>query len=145
MVLRALALALVAAACAPTPDPVGRLAARRAALGLSSEPLPFAEAMERMEAKAYESFLVRVGSRRHSDEEVLDAAVDIENLLARADGVTAEARPPDPPTFDDRLRAARERASAFARAVASGGRGEAEAGELLACCMQCHLIFRKPR
>lgn len=122
-----------------------RLAARRAALGLAGGPIPFADAMKRIEAKAYEGLLARVGSKRLPKDEVLDAAVDIENLLLRADPATAVARPPNPLVFDTRLADARERALALARAVANGGTGEPEARELIVSCVSCHVTFRAPR
>jgi hypothetical protein len=95
--------------------------------------------MRQMGVKAYEALLARVGSRRLTEEEVLDAAVEIETLLARAVG------PPDPPGFDPLLARSRTLARALALAVAQGKRGDAEARELLASCMDCHVIFRKPR
>jgi hypothetical protein len=139
-----LVLALVAA-CGSEPDADARLAERRAALGTKSEPMPFADAMKRIEAQGYEGLLARVGSKRLSRDEVLDAAVEIESLLARADPSTAEARPPDPPDFDAQMKNARGRAAAFARAVAKGGTGEVEARELFASCQACHVTFRTPR
>lgn len=107
--------------------------------------MPFADAMKRVRTQGYEGLLARVGSKRLSKDEVLDAAVEIESLLARADPSTAEARPPDPPDFDAKMKAARERALAFARAAAKGGTGEAEARELVASCVACHVTFRTPR
>lgn len=112
---------------------------------MKSEPLAFADAMKRIEAQGYEGLLARVGSKRLPADDALNAAVDLENLLARADPSTAEARPPDPPDFDAKMKAARERASAFARAVAKDGTGEAEARELVASCVACHVTFRTPR
>ncbi len=123
----------------------GRLAARRAALGLKSGPIAFADAMKRIEAKGYEGLLARVGSKRLPKDEVLDMAVDVENLLARADPKTAAARPPNPLVFDARLADARERAMALARAVASGGTGEPEARDMIVSCVSCHVTFRTPR
>ena len=136
-------LVLVAlAACGSGEDVDGRLAARLAALGLGTGPIAFADAMKGIETKAYEGLLARVGSKRLRRDETLDAVLDIGNLLARADPLTAAARPPDPLGFDARLADARERALALARAVASGGTGEAEARELIASCVSCHVTFR---
>jgi len=122
-----------------------RLATRRAALGLANEPLAFADAMKEVREKGYEGFLARVGSKRLTPDEVLDAALDLESLLQRADPRTAEARPPDPPRFDARLADARGRATALARAVAQGKSGDLEAKELLASCVDCHVTFRIQR
>lgn len=122
-----------------------RLATRRVALGLPSEPLAFADAMKQVQEEGYEGLLARVGSKRLRPDEVLDAALDLENLLSRADAETAEARPPDPPLFDARLADARGKATALARAVARGNSGDLEAKDLLASCVDCHVTFRIPR
>lgn len=119
-----------------------RLAARRAALGLGTGRVPFAEAMRQIEAREHEGILARVGSKRLTPDEVLDVALEVEDLLARADASTAAARPPDPHRFDARLADARARAAALARAVAKGGTGETEARELIASCVSCHVTFR---
>jgi len=143
---RSYAALLLLAACSPAPDVDARLLARRAALGLGSGPLAFPEAMQRKGAKAYEALLARVGSRRLPADEVLDAALELENLLARADVATAGAvRDADPRGFDGRLEASRDRALDLARAIAAGGSGEKEARVLLMSCMECHLMFRKPK
>jgi hypothetical protein len=143
---RYLVLCLVAA-CGSDGEVDARLAARRAAIGLGDGPVAFAEAMARIREKGYEGLLARaqLGSKRLLPDEVLDAALDLENLLARADPATAAARPPDPPGFDARLARARGKASALARAVAAGRSGEKEAGELIASCLDCHVTFRIPR
>ncbi len=101
--------------------------------------------MKGIEAKGYEGLLARVGSKRLSGDEVLDAALEIENLLVRADPSTAAARPPDPLVFDTRLADARERALALARAAARGGTGEPESRDLIVSCVSCHVTFRTPR
>ncbi len=101
--------------------------------------------MKTIETKAYEAILMRVGSRGLAAEEVFDAAVEIESLLARADPLTAAARPPDPPVFDARLKDARERATVLARVLADGGTGDMEARALIASCFACHVTFRTPR
>lgn len=121
------------------------LQARRAVLGLPTEPLPFADAMRRIQQRGFEPLLARVGSKRLNRDDVADAALEIENLLARADPVTAEARPPDPPRFDSLLADARRKSTALARAVLAGGDGAQEAGEVIASCTACHLIFRELR
>ncbi len=140
---RYLVLCLVAA-CGAGGELDVRLAARRAALGLADDPLPFPEAMARIREKGYEGLLARAGSgsMRLQPDEVLDAALEIENLLARADPATAAVRPRDPPGFDARLAHARGKASALARSVAAGGSGGKEAGELVASCLDCHVTFR---
>jgi hypothetical protein len=141
----ALALSLAAACGSDGAD--ARLAARRTALGLGEDPLAFADAMLRMREMGYEGLLARarLGSRRLRPDDVFDAALEIENLLARADPDTAAVRPPDPPGFDSRLADARARAADMARALARGEAGEEEAGELLASCVDCHVTFRIPR
>lgn len=101
--------------------------------------------MAGIEAKAFEGVLARVGSKRLARDEALDMALGLENLLSRADPSTAEARPSNPPVFDARLAAARGRALALARALARGEDGKTEAGEVVASCFDCHVIFRKPR
>jgi len=126
-------------------DVDGLVVARRAALGLPAESRPFADAMKRMQEKGYEGFLARVGSKRVPADDVVDAALDMENLLAHADPSTAEARPPEPPRFDALLADARRKTTALARAVLAGGSGRKEAGEVVASCTACHLVFRKPR
>lgn len=136
---------LVAACGSRGEDVDALLATRRAALGLGDGRIAFADAMARMRAKGYEGLLARVGSKRLLPDDVLDAALEIEDLLARADPANAAGRPPDPPGFDGRLAEARERARALARAVATGRVGEKEAGELLASCVDCHVTFRIPR
>jgi hypothetical protein len=136
---------VIVAACGSDGELDARLAARRAALGLADDPLTFPEAMIRIREKGYEGLLARVGSKRLRPDDVLDAALDLQNLLARADPATAAARPPDPPGFDSRLAHARAKALALARAVAAGGSGEAEAGDLVASCVDCHVTFRIPR
>ena len=143
--MRRYLVAVLLAACGSGTDVDARLAARRAALGLGSAPLPFADAMKTIETKAYEAVLMRVGSKALPAEEVFDAAVEVENLLARADPKTAAARPPDPLVFDARMKDARERARALSRALALGRSGETEAGELALSCVACHVIFRTPR
>jgi hypothetical protein len=135
---------LLLAACGRETDADARLAARRAALGLDTEPVPFADAMKTIEKRAYEAVLMRVGSKGLSAEEVLDVAVEVENLLARADPATAAVRPPDPLVFDARLKDARARAAAFARAALDEG-AEEEARALVASCVSCHVTFRTPR
>jgi hypothetical protein len=136
---------LLAAACGSGEDVEAKLAARRAALGLPAAPVAFAEAMRRMQEGGYEGLLARVGSKRLARDDVVDAALTIEGLLAHADPATAEARPPDPLRFDALLAGARRSATALARAVLSGGDGIEEAGEVIASCTACHLTFRKPR
>jgi hypothetical protein len=136
-------LLVLLAACGS--DVEGRLAARRAALGLANGPIPFADAMKGIEAKAYEALLARAGAKRLPADELLDAALDIENLLVRADASTAAARPPNPLDFDSKLKESRERALALARAVARGGTGEPEARALVDSCVHCHITFRTPR
>lgn len=141
-----LALSLVAA-CGSDGEADARLAARRAALGLPEDPVPFSEAMARLREKGYEGLLARaqLGSKALRPDEVLDAALEIESLLSRADPSTAAARPPDPPGFDARLAAARGKATDLARAIAAGKPGEREAGDLVASCLDCHVTFRIPR
>jgi hypothetical protein len=143
--MRRLYLALLAVACARQPTGEAEVAARRAALGLPEEPLRFADAMKRIETGGYEAFLARIGTRRLTPAEVLDAAVRIDHLLEQADGATAEARAKDPGAFDAALTSARTWATAFARAVARGGRGDLEARGLLASCIDCHMGFKTPR
>lgn len=103
--------------------------------------------MARIRERGYEGLLARtqLGSKAVRPDEVLDAALEIENLLARADPATAAVRPPDPPGFDARLAHARGKATDLARAVAAGRAGEKEAGELVASCLDCHVRFRIPR
>ncbi|MCK6462047.1 MAG: hypothetical protein L6Q95_19365, partial [Planctomycetes bacterium] len=141
-----LALSLVAA-CGSDGEADARLAARRAALGLPEDPVPVSEAMARLREKGYEGLLARaqLGSKALRPDEVLDAALEIESLLSRADPSTAAARPPDPPGFDARLAAARGKATDLARAIAAGKPGEREAGDLVASCLDCHVTFRIPR
>jgi hypothetical protein len=144
--MAALATALLLAACGSGEDADARLAARRAALGLGgSASVPFAEAMARMQAKAFEGLLHRVGSKALPPGEALDAALEIEDLLARADAANAAARPPNPPVFDARLAASRGRALELARALARGRDGIKEAAEVVASCFDCHVMFRAPR
>jgi hypothetical protein len=139
------ALCLAAACGSGTEELDARLQARRAALGLDDGTLTFADAMSRMRAKGYEGLLARVGSKRLRPDDVLDAALEIGSLLARADKETASVRPPDPPGFDSLLARARAKADELARAAAAGRTGEKEAGELLASCVDCHVTFRIPR
>jgi hypothetical protein len=101
--------------------------------------------MRRMQDRGYEGLLARVGSKRLAKDDVIDAALDIENLLAHADPLTAEARPPDPSRFDALLGDARRKSTALARAMIAGGDGVKEAGEVVAACTACHLIFKKSR
>jgi len=98
-----------------------------------------------MEKGAFEGLLTRVGSRRLPADEVLDAALRIEDLLARADPASAAARARAPAEFDDRLRQSREDALALARAVAAGERGTEIASVLITSCLGCHETFRKRR
>jgi len=120
------------------------LEARRAVLGLAQEPLPFADAMAWMRAQAVEGLLTRVGSRRLRRDEVLDAALGIENALARAELPSAgRHRAPDPEGFDRLMRRTREQANALARAVEKGEDGTAEAAALLTGCVECHRTHRR--
>jgi hypothetical protein len=137
-------LALLAAACARTPTGEAEVAARRAALGLPAEPLPFADAMKNLERKGAEAFLARIPSRGPSRALAFDTAVEILSLLERADATTATARAADPAAFDAALAAARTWATTFARAVGRGERGELEARGLLASCIDCHQAFKRP-
>jgi len=137
--------ALLAACADPGPDLETELQARRAALGLPKEPLPLKAAMQEMQRRAFEPLLGRVGSRRLPPPEVLDAALRMENLLARAEPAGAEGRAHDPAAFDALLADARDRAFALARAVASGNEGTPEAYGLLATCVNCHRRFRRSR
>lgn len=120
------------------------LATRRAALGLSEEPLPFTDVMAWMGARTMEGFLTRVGSRRLHRDDVLDAALRIENVLARADLASAgRHRAQDPEGFDRLHVRTRDDAGALARAVASGKDGREQAATLLTACVECHLNYRQ--
>jgi len=120
------------------------LAARRAALGLAQDPFPFADAMAWMETRAVEGLLTRVGSRRVRRDDVLDAALGIENALARAELPSAgRHRAPDPEGFDRLVRRTRDRAKVLARAMVKGEDGKAEATALLTACVECHRNHRR--
>ena len=121
------------------------LAGRRVALDLGGAALSFHDAMAAMEKGAYEGLLSRVGSRRLPREDVLDAALRIEALLARADPLTADERARAPGEFDRLASRARAGAGALARATAAGELGETEAAALLTSCVECHRAFRKRR
>jgi hypothetical protein len=138
-------LCLLAGACGPAlPDVDAELAARRAALGLAQDPLPFADAMAWMEAQAVEGLLTRVGSRHVPRDDVLDAALGIENALARAELASAgHYRAPDREGFDRLMRRTREQANALARAMVEGADGKAEAAALLTGCVECHRTHRR--
>jgi hypothetical protein len=138
-------LCLLAGACGQAlPDADAELAARRAALGLAQDPLPFADAMAWMEAQAVEGLLTRAGSRHVRRDEVLDAALGIENALARAELSSAgRHRAPDPEGFDRLMRRTREQANALARAVVRREDGTAEATALLTGCVECHRSHRR--
>jgi hypothetical protein len=138
-------LCLLAAACGDAGRDVDdELAGRRAALGLGQDPLPFADAMAWMRQRAIEGLLGRAGSRRLDRDDLLDAALRIENVLARADLASAgRHRAPDPDGFDRFTHRTREDAAALARAVAKGGNGQAEAMALLTACVECHLNHRR--
>ena len=101
--------------------------------------------MEEMDRRAFEPLLGRVGSLRLPRQEVLDAALRVENLLARADPAAVPERAGDPDGFDALLREARDRAGALARTAVEGGRGTEEAYGLLATCVNCHQRFRRSR
>ncbi|MHC4548649.1 MAG: hypothetical protein ACYTEZ_07710 [Planctomycetota bacterium] len=121
------------------------LLARRVALGLGEEPLAFADAMHAMAKREVEGLLARVGSRRLPREQVLDEAVRIESLLARADPASAGAyRAANPEEFDALAAQARRRALQFARAAA-GEDARREAEQLLVACVDCHLTYRPRR
>ena len=145
--MRLLCLLLFVTACTDPGAPVEeRLLARRAALGLSSETMTFQDAMGAMDGAKYESLLARVGSRRLPADEVLDAALRIDNLLGRADPETAgKMRAEDPAHFDASLAQAKSAAAALARACAAGESGEAQARVLLTSCLDCHRSYRAPR
>jgi len=120
------------------------LTSRRAALGLAQDPLPFGDAMDWMEERAVEGLLARVGSRRLHRDDVLDAALRIENVLARATPASAgRHRASDPEGFDRLTLRTREQAAALARAVAAGEDGKQEAATLLTACVECHLNHRQ--
>jgi hypothetical protein len=129
---RAYAVLLLAACADPGPDVETDLRARRAALGLPRDPLTFQAAMAAMQKGAYEPLLGR------------EAALRIENLLARADPATAEGRAADPKAFDALVEAARRGADRLARAAAGGREATAEAYDLLTTCVNCHRTFRRP-
>jgi hypothetical protein len=101
--------------------------------------------MARIQAKAYEGLLARVGSKGLPPAAALDGVLEIEDLLARADPATAASRPPNPPVFDARMQDARAKARELSRALARGEPGRAEAGDLIASCVACHVTFRAPR
>jgi hypothetical protein len=138
-------LCLLAATCGdvrPTPD--AELTARRAALGLGKDPLSFTEAMAWMGERSIEGLLARVGSRRLHRDDVIDAALRIENVLARADLASAgKHRAADPGGFDRLHLRTRDHATALARAVAAGEDGKEEAATLLTACVECHLNYRQ--
>ncbi|MHC4134374.1 MAG: hypothetical protein ACYTDU_00250 [Planctomycetota bacterium] len=138
-------LCLLAAACGDAgPDLEAELTTRRAALGLEQDPLPFADAMAWMEKRVVEGLLTRVGSRRLHKDDVLDTALRIENVLARAELASAgRHRASDPEGFDRLTARTRGHAAALARAVAAGKDGKEEAATLLTACVECHLNYRK--
>lgn len=115
-----------------------RLAARRTALGLPPDPLTFKAAMHEMDKARYETVLARVGSRRLSREEVLDTALQVENLLARAEPPAGQ-----PPRFQGLLGVSRKAALELARAAAGEESLEKPAYALIASCLDCHREFRE--
>jgi len=134
-----LGLLLLLAACGKQADAVQeRLAARRTALGLPPDPLTFEDAMRAMEEARYETVLARVGSRRLSREEVLDTALQVESLLARAEPPAGR-----PPRFAGLLGVSRQAALELARAAAGDGPLEKPAYALIASCLDCHREFRE--
>lgn len=138
-------LCLLAAACGAAGKDIDEdLTARRAALGLQKDPIPYAEAMAWMRERGIEGLLARVGSRRLHKDDALDAALRIENMLARADLASAgRHRAPDPEGFDGLSRRTREHANALARALAKGATGKEEGATLLTACVECHLNHRR--
>ena len=144
--MRYLPLVFLLAACADPDAAIDeRLLARRVALGLKETELAFGAAMTKLEQGRYEPLLARVGSRRLPGDELLDAALEIENLLGRAQAEGVKERAADPAAFDTFLAEARARATALARAAAGGGDAQAEAGALLTGCLDCHSLFRPRR
>ncbi|MHC4972876.1 MAG: hypothetical protein ACYTG3_11145 [Planctomycetota bacterium] len=138
-------LCLLAATCGDAgPNPDAELTSRRAALGLGKGPLSFAEAMAWMGERTMEGFLTRVGSRRLHRDDVLDAALRVENVLARADLASAgKHRASDPGGFDRLHLRTRDLATALARAIVAGEDGKEEGATLLTACVECHLTYRK--
>jgi hypothetical protein len=138
-------LCLLAAACGDAGKDIDEeLMSRRAALGLKQDPMSFSAAMAWMGERTIEGLLTRVGSRRLHSDDVLDAALRVENALARADLASAgEHRATDPAGFDRLTLQTREHATALARAVAAGGDGKEEAATLLTACVECHLTYRR--
>lgn len=91
-----------------------------------------------------EGFLTRVGSRRLHRDDVLDAALRVENVLARADLASAgKHRASDPGGFDRLHLRTRDLATALARAIVAGEDGKEEGATLLTACVECHLTYRK--
>jgi hypothetical protein len=136
-----LCVIVVAAACGEPPvDVETELAARRIALGLPESEATVADAMEEIEHRDLERLIEKTGLVKTPASEVLDGALRLENLLARA---SARDRPDD---FRTLLADGRARARDLAAAAVRGDRAEIEATgrALLSSCASCHRKYREP-
>jgi hypothetical protein len=117
--------ALLAACSGENAATLDKLRSRRIALGLEAEPLPMAEAMQRIDKARYETALAR-------GDLTLDDALRLENLLVRA-------QPGEIP--EGMLHRARRLVSEYVHALAEGERPTT--GPLVRSCVDCHLKYRE--
>lgn len=122
-------------------DPAGeRLAARRAALGLPRQELPFVEAMGALDAEGWERRLEALALGDGGADEALDVGLAVEDLLL-ASGPFAE----QDPGFAELLDGARSLALELARSSvdAEPGARRSSATALVATCARCHNRYRR--